>query len=312
MLKLVIIALFTLLVTRIPKAQAETQWVSGTIMKSQTPVLKEPHELSEIIGTYPQGSSLIFFYPKVNHFYAIYFKGPVQENLKGWIHESQVLISPPNEPPFVPFIPLDPKAYRLDRPQPHLAILSLFNSLDYRQSTFRPFKQESLIGMLEADTPFYSDKLTLSTQLSYTLFPESTSLQGINARFFRANFEFHYHFSQTPAVRASLIGGLSYWTTSIPESAYGYKNFIAPRIYPTFEFVFSRRYSLRTLISYMPFIGRPGKGSEFMFELTLFYHRLNQQAFIARLNYSDITFPNHLSPQQTTQNTTQIGIGYRF
>lgn len=312
MLKLLIPTLFLFLLLSPLEAHAETQWVSGTLMKEQTPVLKSPHELSEIIGTYPKGSSLIFFYPQVNHFYAIYFKGPVQENIKGWVHKSHVWISPPNEPPFVPFIPLDPKAYRLDRPQPHLAILSFFNSMDYRQSPLRSFKQESLIGMLEADTPFYSDTFALSTQLSYTLFPHSTSLPGIYARFFRGNFQLHYHFSQKPLVRASLVGGLSFWTSSIPESAYGYKNFVAPRLYPTFEFVFSQRYSLRTLISYMPFIGMPGKGSEFMLELTLFYHRINQQAFITRLIYSDINFPSHLSLQQTSQNTTQIGIGYRF
>jgi hypothetical protein len=309
MLKHVIVSLIVLLSLLNSEAFAETQWVSGTIMKGQAQVLKKPEQFSEVIGTYPEGTSLIFFYPKVNHYYAVYFKDAAEEKSKGWIHESQLLIFPPNEPPFVPFIPLDPKAYRLDQPRAHVSLSGFFNSLEYQQAPLRPFIQDSLIAKLEGEIPIYSRAFNFSAQLSYTLFPNSTSIAGINARFFRTNLQMHVHVIQTPATRLSLVGGISYLKSFIPQSAYGYQDFTFPRIYPTFEFVFRQRFSLRTLISYMPFINTPTKGSEFMLEMTLFYHLLSDHAFFTRLNYSEILFP---STNATRQNTLQLGMGYRF
>ena len=295
------------------RALAQTQWVAGLVIKDRAQIVKDPEDTSEIIGTYPEGSSLVLFYPKVNHYYAIYFKQPIKEYFRGWIHESLISISKPFEPPFIPYIPPDPLAYNLEITKPHLTFRSAFTSLDYRQTQLRSFTQQSIVGILEGELPLLSDDFSLSSELSFTLFPASTSIFKINARFLRSNTQISYHIVRRRALRVSLVGGVSYLTTFIPNSAYGYKDFIFPRALPKLEFLLSQRMTLETLISYMPFINASGKTPhEFLYQMTLFYHLMNQTSILTTIQYSDITFPDSPSAQETSQSSFHLSMGFRF
>ena len=308
-----LIFFFTLILNLFPRAHAKNEWAAGLILKDRAPIVKNPEDTSEIIGTYPQGTSLILYYPKVNHYYAIYFKEPIKNHFRGWIHESLVSVSKPFEPPFTPYTPPDPLTYNLELTRPHFTFKSAFNSLDYRQSPLRSFTQESITGVIEGELPFFSDEFSISSEFSFTLFPTSTSIFKVNARFLRSNTQIHWHIARQRTLRISLQAGVSYLTSFIPDSAYGYQNFIFPRVFPKIEFLLSQRMTIETLISYMPFIKAAGKSPhEFLYQMTLFYHLMNQSSILTSIQYSDISFPMSSSLHETSQNTFHISFGYRY